>query len=67
MQIFEDVALDDMDQLAAAYSVGSIDLQNTQEVFALLKNTLEHSPSYPYFQSILCHMLSVQGMRREII
>lgn len=61
VEIFDDVSLDDMDQLAAAYAVQNIDLHNTLEVFQHLDRNLQDTPAYVYFQSIICHLLSLPG------
>ena len=55
--IYEDVALDDMDQLASAYSVGTIDLTNTNEVRSSigLQCPQEFAVLVCYIKFLECH------------
>ncbi len=63
IQIFDDVALDDMDQLASQYKVDTIDTTNIDSTFSLLRSSLADSPSFPYLQSLVYHLLLVPGCR----
>ena len=61
IQIFDDVAMDDMDQLASTYSVPSIDTASTEEIFTLLHSSVKETPSDPHLTSIIYHLLLVPG------
>ncbi|XP_070554558.1 protein diaphanous homolog 2-like [Ptychodera flava] len=60
LTVFDEQKEDDLEELSQRYNNIRMELEDVNEVFRLLSNTVTDTPAEPFFQSILQHLLLIR-------
>lgn len=59
-EIFDNLKDDDMEELHSRYDNVQIEMEDMQDCFEVLKNTIIDTPAEPYLLSIMQHLLFIR-------